>query len=316
VDESTADLIEDYGVGGSTDKLDAEVDSFGTNFTPITGEFSITLNNRGKVVLEPGVRNDGSGCSIGFVVLCFGVDKGHSKFAVFPSLIGSVCDGVKINCGSFVVLSARAVACWTPTAGTVVSRVSHYLVLFVKDFFFLFFQFVFLFCFGKMEFLDSQCEHDGKTDALREIYKNLYKKWYLLNPTCGMMKLMNKIDDHEFDQRKEYVFITLNPKESTDEKEFREYCESILKRSWIAEGVGGFEYRKEKSGLHFHMCGKLKKLYSPKQINQFIWKGRGQKYFGNERHIDVRKVTKGDYDTKVSSYVMKGDDLIWSKKDF
>ena len=100
------------------------------------------------------------------------------------------------------------------------------------------------------DYLDTQCEHDGKKDAMREIYKNLYKKWYLLNPTGGMMRMTNKIDDHEYDERKEYVFITLNPREGVDEKEFREYCGGILRRSWIDEGVGGFEYRKEETGLH------------------------------------------------------------------
>lgn len=159
------------------------------------------------------------------------------------------------------------------------------------------------------QLVDYEAYEDGRKDALKSIYANLWKAHYLRNPTGRMMDLERCNDDFDFENRKTWALITFNPIPLDDDKavEFEnEYLYSVKFRSWIKSIEFHKELAPESKRIHYHCIVQLGRLYSPKQIAEFLYKGRGKKWFGSSQAIDIKKFPKKDI-KDVKAYATKAE---------
>lgn len=160
---------------------------------------------------------------------------------------------------------------------------------------------------------ETFCRDMGRKNAKIDIYKNLYKNFYMLAPTRLMADLESQVDELKLKRLKRYAHIIIGCKAGTIFSPYGvEECQTIRdvleSRSWIAskkkDGKTKFkifairaENKSTKTMLythpHIHCVVELSKLYSPGQITDFLWKCKTVRKLG----VDARnciKVIKGN----------------------
>lgn len=136
----------------------------------------------------------------------------------------------------------------------------------------------------------------GRDDALRMMFKNLYMRYYRTKPLRIMNELENEIFELNEKLKRYDIFITINPYPDLNERDtekFKDACNRIGKRSWIAKTINSnFEFRdKDKqSGLHFHGMYRLSKIIYPSEISSMLFRGVFKHYVMTKNHIHVEKV--------------------------
>lgn len=124
----------------------------------------------------------------------------------------------------------------------------------------------------------------------------------------GLKNIREELDAYEGKFNKPFGYlITINPREGTDRDIFISKIDKWLDKSWVHECVVGIEYRDKDSGLHAHIYVRYyNKRYSEvkrETISTF------NKFIGNNKHVDIRRIKKED-ETQTVNYVVKDKDLM------
>lgn len=163
----------------------------------------------------------------------------------------------------------------------------------------------------------AEARRQGEIDALREMWKQLYLKYYRLDPPDAYGILEEAIALIKYERRHRFALITMNFKpevEACEQLRRRaiDHTCALEKRAWVKKVYCmNVEYRNpiKMSGMHTHSVVELKTLYSPAQIARFITSGRGVDLFGSGQSVDVKKVPRHEL-AKVYKYCRKqGTDL-------
>lgn len=149
----------------------------------------------------------------------------------------------------------------------------------------------------------------GVYDAQVAIFRNLYRKYYQVNPLPEMLDLESDIDQMKWNRRLRFALITLNPKDGVPNCAFTDFTLSLTSRKWVKSVLCSALEVGTHGRLHSHTVVELRTLYAPSQIVQALYRGRGSRYF--ERNgIDVKKFPNSDLG-HVLAYVKKDENIIY-----
>lgn len=159
------------------------------------------------------------------------------------------------------------------------------------------------------------CEVEGRRAAKIEIFKNLYKREYILNPLKRMREKEMEVDDLKQNMLKDICMITFNftPGALVNNEMFY-FLNMVLKsRTWIKKIYAyGWEMIETGSHPHLHFCVKLQKLYGPCQMRKMLEKNKIIEDYmlepGMSLHVDKywhrEKQGKIDYVTKCGRFCL------------
>lgn len=158
--------------------------------------------------------------------------------------------------------------------------------------------------------------------------KNQYLKLYALKAKLGILPeqyqpLQNRIDDLEkqvkAQNRKDLIFLTINPKPDVDLFEFLIEVHAIASRKMFLNGTYTLEQRGTTpetlgTGIHAHFAMMRDPSYKPSKIAKILSTSLLKKeMIGNARHVDVRQYPNKYYAEKVD--YMKGNKWDEGKHD-
>jgi len=131
---------------------------------------------------------------------------------------------------------------------------------------------------------------------LLELYRLRYELGCNLPPEINRIKEKISIlrEEKRALNKKDLMFITINPKPGVLITEFMEYVKKDAHRAMFRSGIWCFEQRgkdtlTEGTGLHAHLALVRDPSYKPSKIHKILaesWLKRG--LIGNKKHVDVR----------------------------
>lgn len=156
------------------------------------------------------------------------------------------------------------------------------------------------------DLLRDDAKRSGYFESLKQAYKAEYDVQLRLTPPKDLFDIRNDNDELRMNLRRNWIFMTLSPKDKIDKDFFIEWCEDLPKRSWVNKDKFIACIEKSKAGrVHFHMTFQPNINYTPGQFCQMIYRGRGKHFCDKGGGIDVRKITRKDAYSKVAKYIDK-----------
>lgn len=165
---------------------------------------------------------------------------------------------------------------------------------------------------------DKECRVNGAKQAIEQIYKNLYARYYRNRPTGPMLRIEGVVDEDDAYQRQSYCFVTIRcHPDSVPESErydYTQWCQGIPHMfSFLSSESSANKFCWETVNsidrtLHFHGVFKMDKGYSPAQMrNQMTNRSVARKWFQPHPTVAVfvRRIRQKDLKT-VQEYIAKG----------
>lgn len=161
----------------------------------------------------------------------------------------------------------------------------------------------------------QECVREGERRAIIGIFEKMYKDLYKEKPNYQMAMLDSKLDDLREKNRKDWVLLTINPKEDTESMSLVEIAMNIGRRSWIENMDYGVEGVNSGKHIHIHMLFHLKKNYSPGQIVQMLMRHKGiVGMVGSAASIDVKKIYRWEVE-RTRKYIHKENIMVKNKSE-
>lgn len=161
-------------------------------------------------------------------------------------------------------------------------------------------------------FADQKAEEQ----ALIEILKAKWKRYYLHNPTNRMAELDGYADDCKIANTRDLAMITFNFEDGEGvfmDEARTQWIIDMQKRTWMFAIKAWWEEGKETKHPHVHMVVKMKMGYSPAQIRQILYKGEARTWFGSPDFIWTVKHPRSWFDTGYN-YDMSNDKVREGKR--
>ena len=161
----------------------------------------------------------------------------------------------------------------------------------------------------KTEFYNAQQEAVYRAQLIH--FTQLYQAYYKVQPLPQMTILEDKVDDARMRSKRNYAFITLNPKDGDNWRAIYQFTKDKLQsRSWIDTILISALEQGDNGRWHTHSVVKLKSNRTPFQIIDSFHGSQQAKLMFDRNGIDVKKISRNDLSQTIK-YCKKQENIIF-----